>query len=220
MNRILIITAARIELDVILKHYKIKRNKSNMVEMKKNDKEITFAYAGIGQKSFIKGLKKILNKIKKPDSILLIGSSGAISPYYKTGDICQADLIINAKTNEIIKLENDFKGIFVTSEKLANHEEKIKLLDAYKNLDREVIAVDMETFHFARFCKENKYSFKIIRAVSDDLESKLPDSHFFKNVYLNCFLHPSEIVLYGKIFWGIRKAIKSCLKELGIIVPV
>lgn len=146
---------------------------------------LTLYQTGVGFKKANEFFRYFENK-PKPDIVVQFGLAGALKPHLKTGDIIlttrclhseneKVDLeksILQKAENILKKMDLHFERgpLFTSSIILENQEKKLQAGDK-----TGALAVDMETFFLARFCREKQLPFLSARVIFDPLDWDLGD---------------------------------------------
>lgn len=184
MKKILIISALKKELEPFLNSFstteKILENKLKVYISEKEGCTFYFCNIGIG-KAFRKNISKVFN-IDAEISIL-VGMAGATSKNAKIGEIVFPENIIDSKSDKKTT-EHPSENILY---RLKTYPAGNILCVKNPVIEKKNIAhfipvnyIDMESYHFAKFFRENNIPFIVVKAVSDNGKTKVPNSKFIK----------------------------------------
>ena len=166
INMIYLFVALKIEASAIINYYKLKKISFNHFE---NDK-IYLKICGVGERNFLSSLSLI--KTNKDDKIINFGICGAGNLSLKIGELINISKIQNSNKNYTLKKSVNLKNL--TLQSFANP------INDDKNLNCDV--VDMEAFCFFEFFKNYECDIKIIKIVSDYLDSEIPKKEFIYGI--------------------------------------
>ncbi len=106
--------------------------------------------------------------------LIAAGFSGGLRPDLNVGKVVLADAVLDPQgeripTTPVPGLPELARGPLVTTPKLiTTAQEKRRLAEC-----TGAVQVDMESFHWARFCQEQQIAFTAIRAISDDVHTEV-----------------------------------------------
>jgi adenosylhomocysteine nucleosidase len=158
-----------------------------------DDIRIVVVESGAGQSRARRATQALVDA-HHPSWILSCGFAGALDGRLKVGDIVVADRLLCAGQPPI---ELDFRfpadpsqgwhvgGLLTTPEIVRTVAEKRQLAE-----EHGALAVDMESYAVAAFCREQHHKFFAVRSCSDDLSADL---------------HPEVLSLFGEtgaVRWG------------------
>ncbi len=101
--------------------------------------------------------------------LMSVGVAGACDPRLRVGDVVRAGVVVEERTGERF-VEEEGRQIVVTSERIANVEEKRRLFETYG-----ASAVDMEAATVGRMARMHGLSFAAIKTISDEAGFELPE---------------------------------------------
>lgn len=166
----------------------------------KDDSEILLAVTDPGKENVISKTEELLNG-NNLDYIINLGFSGGAYPNAKIGDIIVAKNL--RYHNKMIKSDKELIKEAISALKSENLDYKlgdIQVSDIFllskENIQSDVLAVDMESFHIAKTSSKYNTKFLIVRFLSDILSDKEPK--YFTKLRIKL-----------KITKGIKKASKQ-----------
>ncbi len=126
------------------------------------------ACAGMGSKRVTRALE--LAELRGPlDLVISVGYAGALRTGMTIDRVYWPAIIIDATTGERFEC-NDGNGTLVTTDHGVGREEKLELAARWG-----ADLVDMEAATVARLAQKRNLPFRALRAISDQVEDKLPD---------------------------------------------
>jgi adenosylhomocysteine nucleosidase len=109
------------------------------------------------------------------DSVISVGYAGALRSGMRSDRVYWPAVVIDDATGERFACE-DGQGILVTADHAVGRDEKPKLADKW-----QADLVDMEAAAVARLAKLRALPFRSLRAISDQVDDRLPDLSRFTN---------------------------------------
>jgi adenosylhomocysteine nucleosidase len=186
MKNIGVIISIKSEVPRIFKKYKFSDFENYRVYTINKDMKLILCLSGVGR---INAGEKTENLLKNfnVDYILSIGTSGAKYENVKIGDIVIAN---KAKYNdETIQLDKNLYKLaesILSSKNTRNYLGIIQNFDTFiyskQNIDKDIAAIDMESFHVAKTAVKFGVPTLIVRSVSDILSKS--DPKFFPKLTL------------------------------------
>jgi len=124
--------------------------------------------AGMGPSRAALAVQAALS-LKPVTALLSVGLAGACDPLLHVGDIVRAGVVVDARTGERF-VDELFNQMLITTSVIASVEEKQRLHASYK-----ASAVDMEAATVARLAEVHHFSFRAIKAISDEASFEMQE---------------------------------------------
>jgi adenosylhomocysteine nucleosidase len=141
--------------------------------------ELTVVIGGIGSRQAELAARAAVAELQ-PQALVSAGLGGAIIRTLKVGSIFIPNLIVDAATRTEYRCNTGAGlasgGILVSVSEIAGPESKQSLADQF-----HALVVDMEAAAVARVASEKKTGFFCVKAISDELDSRLPPLNRFVN---------------------------------------
>ena len=186
MKNIGVIISIKSEVPRIFKNYKFSDFENYQVYKINKDMKLILCVSGVGRINAVEKTENLLRNLNV-DYILSIGTSGAQYENAKLGDIVIAN---KAKYNdETIHLDKNLYKLaksILSSKKTRCYLGIIQNFDTFiyskHHIDKDIAAVDMESFHAAKTALKFGKPTLIVRSVSDILSKS--DPKFFPKLSL------------------------------------
>jgi adenosylhomocysteine nucleosidase len=174
MTRTALIAALPGELKPIVRGWKHQRRKGVDVWQHRDEDLWVAACAGAGQTAATRAFAAV-EEDAPIDLVFSLGWAGALKSNLAAGTAHNVAGVIDARTGERFRCDA-YAGDrwLVTSPKVADHNEKLRLASTYA-----ASLVDMEAAAIARLAQMRGIPFYAIKAVSDSLDANLPDFNPF-----------------------------------------
>lgn len=122
------------------------------------------------------GIERMADRCRIPAGhvVILAGLAGGLNPDLETGHALVAAAVIDEDGLQRVPpiRRDDRKGVICTRDALCNTPEAKRHLREKTAAD----AVDMESIHFANLAEERGWKWGVVRGISDDCSSSLPDN--------------------------------------------
>jgi adenosylhomocysteine nucleosidase len=178
MNRIAIIAALEREIGPLVEGWtpKVLHSQGRDLISYRNSELIAIA-GGIGRRQAEIAARAAVAEFQ-PQALISTGLGGAIIRSLKVGSIFIPNVIVDAATGTEYRCNASpgvvAGGILVSVPEIAGAESKQLLADRFHGL-----VVDMEAAAVARVAQEMKKGFFCVKAISDELDSRLPPMNRF-----------------------------------------
>jgi adenosylhomocysteine nucleosidase len=140
---------------------------------------VVLVCGGIGSEAARRAAEAVIN-LYQPSTVISAGFAGGLDPNLETGQMLTPRHVIDAKDGSRTD-SGSGEGVLITSESVADVEQKAKLADAYG-----AQAVDMEAAAVARSAEAHGIKFVACKVISDTHDSHLPPiMRFVKNGEFN-----------------------------------
>jgi len=128
---------------------------------------VRLLYAGIGGEPAARAASWAIDSLR-PEVVMSIGFAGALTPDYKVGDVITPAEVVDGSSGETFSAGFG-NGVLVTNTGVLAEGDKRQLAARYG-----AIAVDMEAAAVARVAQENRIPFFAVKAVSDEVDFRMP----------------------------------------------
>jgi len=128
---------------------------------------IVLVCGGIGSEASRRAAEAVIN-LYQPAMIVSAGFAGGLDPKLQTGDVLTPRHVIDARDSSRTD-SGQGEGVLITSESVADVEQKVRLANAYGGH-----AVDMEAASVARSAEAHGIRFLACKVISDTHDSPLP----------------------------------------------
>jgi len=218
MTRTALIAALPGELKPIVRSWKHQRRKGVDLWQHRDEDLWVAACAGAGQAAATRAFAAI-EEDAPIDLVFSLGWAGALTPNLAPGTAHNVAGVIDSSTGERFRCDAYAGDLWlVTSPKVADHSEKLRLASTYS-----AALVDMEAAAIARLAQMRGIPFYAIKAISDSLNAKLPD--FTPFIASNGHFQTARFALYSLLrpsYWpsliqmgeNSRKASQSIAESL------
>lgn len=174
MTRTALIAALPGELKPIVRGWKHQRRNGVDLWQHRDEDLWVAACAGAGQAAATRAFAAV-EEDAPIDLVFSLGWSGALTPGLAPGTAHNVAGVIDCRTGERFRCDAYAGNLWlVTSPKVADHDEKLRLASTYS-----AALVDMEAAAIARLAQMRSIPFYAIKAVSDSLHANLPDFNRF-----------------------------------------
>lgn len=138
--------------------------------------EITAVAGGIGARAAELAARAAASEFQ-PQALVSVGLAGALIRTLKVGSVFIPSVIVDAASGAEYRShagEVHTGGVLVSAPEIAGKESKKELADRF-----HALVVDMEAAAVAQIAQELKLGFFCVKAISDELESRLPPMNRF-----------------------------------------
>lgn len=156
-----IIAALPREVAALVKGWKVRRLPGHVLVY--TNGHAVAACAGMGSARATLAVQAAMATMPITD-LLSVGLAGACDPSLRVGEIVCAGTVIDSRTGERFS-DSRFTQVLVTTETIASVREKARLQASYS-----AAAVDMEAATVARLAGAHGFSFRAIKAISDEAD--------------------------------------------------
>jgi adenosylhomocysteine nucleosidase len=174
MTRTALIAAMPGELKPIVRGWKHQRRNRVDIWQHRDEDLWVAACAGAGQAAATRAFAAV-EEDAPVDLVFSLGWAGALKPDLVPGSAHNVAGVIDARTGERFRCDAYAGNLWlVTSPKVADHTEKLRLAATYP-----AALVDMEAAAIARLASMRGIPFYAIKGISDSLDARLPDLNRF-----------------------------------------
>lgn len=197
--------------------------------------DLVIILSGVGAKAAEKAALQLVDM--KVSRIISWGAAGGIKASVVTGTLVIPEFVIDQENNIYCSDHNFNKqlmtklpaGLLITTDPLFGESTLLNSQHEKESIHQitKAVAVDMESGAIARVAAENKLDFNVIRSISDDVYTKVPQSitraidpngqiHSF-SLLSNLLFSPQDwisIIQLAKGFWKAKKSLKLIAKVI------
>ncbi len=178
---IYLFVALKIEATPIINYYKLKKVKFNIFE----NSQMKLLICGIGEKNFSLSCGEL--EISENDEVINFGICGSCTPNLQIGEMINISKIQNDKISFTLQNSPNLKNL--TLQTFHN--------PVTKNINFSCDVVDMEGFVFYQIFQNLTNNIKIIKVVSDYLDTTIPKKNFIYGL-INKKMAILNEEIYGK----------------------
>ena len=197
MPRIAIVAAMEHEVAPLIRKWNVRtiEHDGRRYQLFENE-DASLICAGVGPEAARRATEAIIQEVRAPH-ILSVGFVGALDPALKVGEVFEPRTVINAADG--VRTDTGCgHGTLVSFSRVAGHEQKEKLRDAYS-----AAAVDMEAGAVAQGAELRGVSFSALKVVSDEAGFVMPPVGDF--IEADGSFRAARFVLYVAVrpwLWG------------------
>jgi adenosylhomocysteine nucleosidase len=172
-NRLMIFAAVRPEANAVVRASRAERDRAIRDGLVFRSDQAEIVITGMGPERAGRIAERMI-AARSPESVLVIGLAGGLSPTLQTGDLLHPEVVIDGASGERFHPTGGLCFSRVGSLLTAHHVVSDPAEKAQLSTLHAAHAVDMETAAIARICHASAIPWDVVRVISDPHDVALP----------------------------------------------